>query len=84
MPRTFIKSPTKGPKHTPKTMPMTTGKLRIKQVRSGIGKPQVQKDTLEALGLKHHQDEVIQQDSPSLRGQIKRVRHLLEVTAVTE
>ena len=24
MPRTFIKSPTKGPKHTPKTLPMTT------------------------------------------------------------
>ncbi len=84
MPRTFIKSPTKGPKHTPKTLPMTSGKLRIKQVRSGIGKPQVQKATLEALGLKHHQDEVVQQDSPSLRGQIKRVRHLLEVTIVTE
>jgi len=84
MPRTFIKSPTKGPKHTPKTMPMTTGKLRIKQVRSGIGKPGVQKATLVALGLKHHQDEVVQQDSPSLRGQIKRVRHLLEVTPVTE
>ena len=84
MPRTFIKSPTKGPKHTPKTMPMTTGKLRIKQVRSGIGKPQVQKATLEALGLRHHQDEVVQQDSPSLRGQIKRVRHLLEVTPVAE
>jgi large subunit ribosomal protein L30 len=84
MPRTFIKSPTKGPKHTPKTMPMTTGKLHIKQVRSGIGKPQIQKDTLRALGLKHHQGEVVQQDSPSLRGQIKRVRHLLEVTAVTE
>jgi large subunit ribosomal protein L30 len=84
MPRTFIKSPTKGPKHTPKTLPMTNGKLRIKQVRSGIGKPQVQKATLEALGLKHHQDEVVQQDSPSLRGQIKRVRHLLEVTPVAE
>ncbi len=84
MPRTFIKSPTKGPKHTPKTLPMTNGKLRIKQVRSGIGKPQIQKATLEALGLKHHQDEVVQQDSPSLRGQIKRVRHLLEVTPVAE
>jgi large subunit ribosomal protein L30 len=84
MPRTFIKSPTKGPKHTPKTLPMTTGKLRIEQVRSGIGKPQVQKDTLKALGLKHHQDVVVQQDSPSLRGQIKRVRHLLEVTPVAE
>jgi len=84
MPREFFWSPTKGPKTTPKTMPMTNGKLRIKQVRSGIGHPQVQKATLEALGLKHHQDEVVHQDSPSLRGQIKRVRHLLEVTAVTE
>ncbi len=84
MPRTFIKSPTKGPKHTPKTLPMTKGKLRIKQVRSGIGHPQVQKASLEALGLKHHQDEVVHQDSPSLRGQIKRVRHLLEVTLVAE
>jgi large subunit ribosomal protein L30 len=84
MPRTFIKSPTKGPAKTPKTLPMTNGKLRIKQVRSGIGKPQVQKDTLEALGLKHHQAEVVHQDSPSLRGQIKRVRHLLEVTPVAE
>ena len=74
MPRTFIKSPTKGPKHTPKTMPMTTGKLHIKQVRSGIGKPQIQKDTLRALGLKHHQGEVVQQDSPSLRGQIISTR----------
>ena len=39
---------------------------------------------LRAIGLKHHQDVVVQQDSPSLRGQIKRVRHLLEVTPVTE
>jgi large subunit ribosomal protein L30 len=84
MPRTFIKSPTKGPKHTPKALPMTNGKLRIKQVRSGIGKPAVQKATLKSLGLRHHQDEVIQQDCASLRGQIKRVRHLLEVTPVAE
>jgi large subunit ribosomal protein L30 len=36
------------------------------------------------LGLRHHQAEVIQQDSPSLRGMIKRVRHLVEVTPVKE
>jgi large subunit ribosomal protein L30 len=40
--------------------------------------------TLEALGLKHHQDMVVHQDSPSLRGQIKKVRHLVEVTPVKE
>ena len=38
--------------------------------------------TLEALGLKHHQAEVIKQDSPALRGQIKHVRHLVTVTPV--
>jgi large subunit ribosomal protein L30 len=40
--------------------------------------------TLEALGLKNHQAEVIHQDSPSLRGQIKHVRHLIEVTPIEE
>jgi large subunit ribosomal protein L30 len=38
------------------------------------------KQTLEALGLNHHQDSVVHQDSPSLRGMIKRVRHLVDVT----
>jgi large subunit ribosomal protein L30 len=40
--------------------------------------------TLEALGLRHHQAEVIRQDSPALRGQIKHVRHLVEVTPAEE
>jgi large subunit ribosomal protein L30 len=40
--------------------------------------------TLEALGLRHHQAVVIKQDSPALRGQIKHVRHLVEVTPVEE
>ena len=42
------------------------------------------RDTLKAIGLKHHQDVVVKQDSPSLRGQIKHVRHLIEVTPVQE
>jgi len=40
--------------------------------------------TLEALGLRKHQSEVIKQDSPALRGQIKHVRHLVEVTPVED
>jgi large subunit ribosomal protein L30 len=58
--------------------------VQIKQVRSGSGQPKVMRATLEALGLRHHQDVVVHQDSPSLRGQIKRVRHLVEVTPVQE
>jgi large subunit ribosomal protein L30 len=83
MPRTFVWHPGKGPKHTAPSI-LTEGKVQIKQVRSGINKPEVMRLTLEALGLRHHQDVVVHQDSPSLRGMIKRVRHLVEVTPVKE
>jgi len=56
------------------------GELRIRQVRSGIGRPAFERRTLEALGLKHHQDAVVQKDRPSLRGMLYQVRHLVEVT----
>jgi len=56
------------------------GKLRIKQVRSGSGHSYRMKRTLEALGLKHHQDEVVHADHPALRGMLQQVRHLVEVT----
>ncbi len=84
MARTFVWHRTRGPKHTPKEEPPTKGKIRIKQVRSGIGHPEVMKLTLKAIGLRHHQAVVIKQDSAALRGQIRRVRHLVEVSPVTE
>ncbi len=84
MPRTFVWHPSRGPKTTPKPGAVTLGRVRIKQVRSGIGHSWRMRRTLEALGLKHHQDEVVHQDSPSLRGQLKQVRHLIEVTPVEE
>jgi large subunit ribosomal protein L30 len=56
------------------------GNLRIKQVRSGSGHAARLKRTLEALGLKHHQDEVVHADHPALRGMLYKVRHLVEVT----
>ena len=64
--------------------PPGKGKLRIKQVRSGSGHSYRMKRTLEALGLKHHQDEVVQTDHPALRGMLIQVRHLVRVTAETE
>ena len=79
MPRTFVWHPGRGPEKTePNTL--TKGKVRIKQIRSGSGHDWRMRRTLEALGLRHHQSEVVHQDSPSLRGMIKRVRHLVEVT----
>ncbi|MDE3054206.1 MAG: 50S ribosomal protein L30 [Gemmatimonadota bacterium] len=83
MARTFVWHPGKGPRKTAKN-DVTTGKVRIRQVRSGIGHSWRMRLTLEALGLKHHQDAVVHQDSPALRGQIKKVRHLVEVTPVEE
>ena len=84
MPRTFVWHPGRGPKTTPKEQPAGTGRVRIEQVKSGIGTPGIMRRTLAAMGLRHHQAVVIKQDSPGLRGQIKRVRHLVKVTPVEE
>ena len=83
MPRTFVWHPGRGPATTPKAE-MHVGMVEVRQVRSAIGHSWRMKRTLEAIGLKHHQDAVVKQNSPSLRGQIKRVRHLVEVTPVSE
>lgn len=53
--------------------------LRITQVRSGIGRPQVHRRTLQALGFRKHQQTVVQEDHPSIRGMITQVRHLVSV-----
>lgn len=53
--------------------------LRITQVRSGIGRPETHRRTLQALGFRRHQQTVIQKDDPSIRGMITQVRHLVAV-----
>ena len=83
MARTHVWWNTKGPTRTEKST-LTSGNVRIKQVRSGIGNTARMRETLKAMGLRHHQHEIVVKDSPSLRGQIKRVRHLVVVTPVEE
>ena len=63
------------------TKPAKTGRLRVRQVRSGIGHAETHRRTLRALGLKHHQDETVIADNPSARGMLHKVRHLVRVTA---
>jgi large subunit ribosomal protein L30 len=82
MPRTFVWHPGKGPAKTPKQNLPETGSVSIKQVRSGIGHSWRMRATLEAIGLKHHQDVVVKAITPGLKGQLKQVRHLVEVTTV--
>jgi large subunit ribosomal protein L30 len=52
------------------------------QVKSGIGARRSQRDTLKALGLRHHQDSVIQPDNPAIRGMVRAVSHLVQVEEV--
>jgi len=60
------------------------GKIEITQVRSGIGRQGVQRRTLEALGIKRHQQSVIQEDTPAIRGMIRRVEHLVSVSEIED
>src|SRR5215813_9575148 len=82
MPRTFVWHPGKGPRKTDKQNLPEKGTVRIKQVRSGIGHSWRMRATLEAIGLKHHQDVVEKAITPGLRGQLKQVRHLVEVSVI--
>jgi large subunit ribosomal protein L30 len=54
-------------------------KLKITQVRSGIGRPERHRRTLRALGIKRHQQSVVQTDTPAIRGMIEQVSHLVSV-----
>src|SRR5258706_304877 len=82
MPRTFVWHPGKGPAKTPAQNLPDAGSVQIKQVRSEIGHSWRMRRTLEAIGLKHHQDVVVKPITPGLKGQLKQVRHLVEVTTV--
>ena len=54
-------------------------KIKIQQVRSRIRRPQVQKATLDALGL-HKMNAVVEhEDTPSIRGMVEKVKHLVQV-----
>jgi large subunit ribosomal protein L30 len=62
----------------------TPARLRIKQIKSGNRKPGKHRRTLAALGLKHHQDIVVQNDTPAIRGMVFQVQHLVEVHELAE
>ncbi|MCQ2257549.1 MAG: 50S ribosomal protein L30 [Bacteroidaceae bacterium] len=53
--------------------------IKIKQIKGQAGRPQDQKSTLESLGLGKINRVVEREDSPSLRGMIRKVEHLVEV-----
>ena len=53
--------------------------IKIKQIKSGIGYPKDQKATLVALGLRKISQVVEIEDTPSMRGMLRKVQHLVNV-----
>ena len=57
-------------------------KLRITWTRSAIGRPEVQKRTVRALGLRKLNQTVEHEDTPQIRGMVTKVSHLVECVSV--
>ena len=54
-------------------------KVKIKQVRSRIGRPKDQKLTLDALGLRKMNRIVEHEVTPQIMGMINKVKHLIAI-----
>ena len=65
---------------------MTANKPRLKvmQVRGLIGCPGTQRETIKGLGLRGRHHSVVVENTPAIRGMIKKVMHLVKVEEVDE
>lgn len=59
-------------------------KLRITLRRSGIGAPEDQKATIKALGISKLNQTVVHEDTPQVRGMIRKIGHLLDVDEISK
>ena len=57
-------------------------KIRVTQIKSKIGRPERQKRTMLALGLKKMNQTVEHEATPQVLGMVKKVAHLLKVEEV--
>lgn len=53
--------------------------IKVKQIKSRIGAPKDQKRTLDTLGLKKLNHIVEVEDTPSTRGMVQKVHHLVTI-----
>ena len=53
--------------------------IKIQQTKSRIGAPKDQKSTLDSLGLRKMNRIVEKEDTPAIRGMIRKVHHLVKV-----
>ena len=54
-------------------------KIKIKQIRSRIGRPKDQKRTLDALGLSKINKVVEHNATPQIIGMVNKVNHLIKI-----
>jgi large subunit ribosomal protein L30 len=59
--------------------PSTVKEIKVTLLRSPIGFPQPQKETVRALGLRRMNQVVTHKDTPALRGMLAKVRHLIRI-----
>lgn len=53
--------------------------IKVKQIKSRIGAPKDQKRTLDTLGLRKLNHVVEVEDTPSTRGMVRKLRHLVVI-----
>ncbi len=59
-------------------------KIKIIQTRSIIDRPKDQKRTIEALGLGRPNWERVHNDTPQIRGMVRKVTHLVRVEEIKD
>lgn len=57
-------------------------KVIIKQIKSGIDRPERQKKTLRALGIRKMHSPVEHEVTPQIQGMIDKVKHLISVEEI--
>lgn len=56
--------------------------LKVRLVRSLIGRPRKQREVIKGLGLRKIDSESILMDTPEIRGMIRKVPHLVHVEEI--
>jgi large subunit ribosomal protein L30 len=59
-----------------------TKQIEVTQVRSLSGRPEKHRRTMEALGFRRHQQSVVHDDTPAIRGMIQQVSHMVSVREI--
>lgn len=57
-------------------------RLKVRQIRSTVGRKREQRETVRSLGLKRIGDVVVKEDRPEIRGMVAVVPHLVSVEEV--